>query len=470
MHLQARVVHRYFGTGFVSEVRLGGHYCLVRFVGLGVELWVPTDELTQVTEGQPAVTPQPPRPTRRRPESVRVTRSGGVSFAPYRRLIEALRLGIVPEAFVSEFTFGRERERDVILTRLERAAGEGRGGAFIVEDEYGKGKTHFLSYLRAEALKRGYAVSMVAFDPMEVTPFRVKRVYAELVRTLMWLAEGRVMGFRDLVGAPRATLPEPHPYLTPFFALRDSHRLREHHWQWLEGDRHLNRRFMYLPTLLEDYVASNLYCNLLTTLASLLGQAGARGWVLLFDESESLGAVQFSQWRHKGANFLKGLVLSALDRTAEEPLKLENGHAWGQTVYRNPVNGLIYSRRRREVLPYRHRPAEGQAPPCIFPVFAFTPVQSDYHDEIAHLVPREQIVALPELGRREAAELFTALSRGYREVYGFAVHEEDLGYLLDTLATRFGYNVRALVKAMVELLDLMRLHPERSLRHFLAHG
>ena len=67
-------------------------------------------------------------------------------------------------------------------------------------------------------------------------------------------------------------------------------------------------------------------------------------------------------------------------------------------------------------------------------------------------------------------ELFAALTRGYEEVYGFAVLEEDVGYLLDTLASRFGYNVRALVKAMVEILDLMRLNPERSLRHFLAHG
>jgi hypothetical protein len=462
-----RVLHKVFGLGTVLEVRAAGHEARVNFPGLDVTLWIHAVELRRLGLDELAARRGDRR--LRRPEDVRLHRAGGLRYTPRRRLIEALRLGIVPEAFVPEFTFGREGERDYLLERMAGGVSNRRGRTFIVEDEYGKGKTHFLMYLRAEALRRGYAVSFVSFDPDEVTPYRVKRVYAEAVRSLAWVREGELLGFRELLGARQAHLATPHPYLSPFLALRDRNRLREHHWQWLEGDRHLRRRFVHLPALLEDYVASNLYCNLLTALGSLLSRIGVPAWVLLFDESESLGAIQAAQLRKKGANFLRGLILASAGRSDEDDLdSLVTAKAYGQEVLKNPRNGLLYSRRRREPLPYRFRPSGADPEPVLFPVFAFTPAGSEYHEEILAWVPDPHVVTLPEIGRREYRRLFHALLGAYREVYGVSLPADDEAVVFEALMERFGPHIRSWIKGGVELLDLLRLKPEARLDKLLA--
>lgn len=463
-----RVLHKVFGLGTVTALRTGGHDARVHFSALDVTLWIPTHELRALGIDELAAR-RGDRP-HHRPEDVRLTRAGQLRFTPRRRLIEALRLGIVPEAFVPEFTFGRDAERDYLLERIAGGVSNRRGRTFIVEDEYGKGKTHFLMYLRSEALRRGYAVSFVSFDPEEVTPYRVKRVYAEAVRSLAWVREGQLLGFRELLSSTQAHLATPHPYLTPFLGLRDRGRLREHHWQWLEGDRNLRRRFVHLPALLEDYVASNLYCNLLTALGSLLARIGVPAWVLLFDESESLGAVQAAQLRKKGANLLRGLILASSGRTDEDGTELITSHAYGQDVLKNPRNGLLYSRRRRDALPYRFKPSGADPEPVLFPVFAFTPAGSEYHDEILAWVPDPHVVTLPEIGRREYRRLFHALLGAYREAYGVSLPSEDEVVVFDALMERFGPHIRSWIKGGVELLDLLRLKPELRLDKLLGDG
>jgi hypothetical protein len=462
-----RVLHKVFGLGTITGLRTGGHEARVHFSGLDVTLWVATAELRRLGLHELAAR-RGDRPVRRA-QDVRLSRIGKLRFTPRRRLIEALRLGIVPEAFVPEFTFGREGERDYLLERIAGGVSNRRGRTFIVEDEYGKGKTHFLMYLRAEALRRGYAVSFVSFDPEEITPYRVKRVYVEAVRSLAWVRDGQLLGFRELLAAQQAHLATPHPYLTPFLDLRDRGRLREHHWQWLEGERHLRRRFVHLPALLEDYVASNLYCNLVTALGSLLARIGVPAWVLLFDESESLGAVQAAQLRKKGANFLRGLILSAAGRTDEgEGVELVKARAYGQEVLKNPKNGLLYSRRRRDALPYRFQPTGADPEPVLFPVFAFTPAGSEYHEEILAWVPDPHVVTLPEIGRREYRRLFHALLAAYREAYGVSLPTEDEAVAFEALTELFGPHIRSWIKGGVELLDLLRLKPDLRLDRLLA--
>lgn len=463
-----RVVHRFFGTGTVVELKVAGHYARVVFQNLGRTLWVAGDELSVVTPGE-LYSNAHARPRDLDPDEVRVNKHGAVRYTPRRRLIEALRLGIVPEAFVSEFTFGRDLARELVMEKVTEGVAEGRGRAFIVEDDYGKGKTHYLMYLRAEALKLGFAVSFVSFDPEEVTPFRVKRVYAEAVASLRWIRDGSLLGFRDLMLSPQSHLASPHPYLSPFFALRDRRRLKEHHWQWIQGDRNLQRRFVHLPSLLEDYVAANLYCNLLGAYSSLLGRQGVRGWLLLFDEAESLDSLRQASWRRKGANFLRGLVMTATSQTSEsgEP-DLTSRRIYGQDVWTSPANGLLYSRRRRPVLPYRFQ-AEGADPePMLFPAFAFTPVSSRYHEELLHWVPGDHLIGLEDLGRLDYHRLLKVLLKAYEEVYGFSIEPADVSVVFESLIDRFGYHIRSWVKGAVEVLDILRLTAHRSPARLLS--
>lgn len=464
-----RVLHRVFGLGSVIELKVGGAYARVRFPAVDATLWVASEECRVLSLDDLAAKRAGLGPVRDSRDPVRLKGDATPRYAPQRRLIEALRLGIVPEAFVPEFTFGRERTRDHVLGRVGSGIAAGRGRAFIVEDEYGRGKTHFLLYLRAQALRQGYAVSTVAFDPEEVTPFRVKRVYAEIVRSLAWVREGSLRGFRDLLTARQAHLASAHPYLTPFLALRDAGRLREHHWRWIEGDHRLTRRLVHLPALLEDHVASNLYVNLITALASLLQRIGVPGWLLVFDESEALGAIQSAAARRKGANLLRGLILAASGRTAEGPdLALTSTRAYGQEVARNPRSGLLYSRRRRDVLPYRFRPQGADPEPLIFPLFAFTPVRAGYHDEIEEWVAPDDRLGLPDLGRSEYRRLLKALVAAYGKAYAVTLDQADEPLLFEALMERFGLHLRSWIKGGVEALDLVRFHPGRSLPDLLG--
>lgn len=465
------VVHRYFGTGTVIELRMAGHFARVGFKNIRATLWVASEELKLVSAGTRAPIPEGARslPSRPRVRDVRTKRDGDTRYTPERRLLEALRLGVVPEAFVGQFTFGRDEARDQAIHNMELQTSRGRGAAFLLEDEYGKGKTHFLHYLRSSALTQGYAVSTASFDPVEVTPFRVKRVYHELIRSLTWMGGGDPQGFRDLILSPETRLEADHPYLGPLLSLRDRGRLTELHWRWIEGDPNLMRRDVHLPALLEDYVASNLYCNLLSTIGALLRRSGARGWILLFDESEALGGVSSANWRRKGANFLRGLILCASDATDEgAEIELKRSEVYGQPLYKSTRTGLIYSRRRRDVLPYRFRGRGEDPTPFLHPIFAFTPVRSDYYDEIAAYIPESHRIELTDLDRPALHDLMTQLLEAYSAAYGFTVEADDVAYLCDTLIGRFGFHIRTLVKAAVELLDVVRLTPEMSIRKMLS--
>jgi chromosomal replication initiation ATPase DnaA len=102
------------------------------------------------------------------------------------RGIEAFRLGIVPHQDVESFTFGREKPIAVLDEALANLA-RGQGDVFMVEGDYGSGKTHLLEYVHHRALASGMATSLVQFDPAEVSPHRPKRVYREIVHNLRYI-------------------------------------------------------------------------------------------------------------------------------------------------------------------------------------------------------------------------------------------------------------------------------------------
>jgi hypothetical protein len=124
------VYHHSHGRGIAGEPRKGGLEYQVRFDN-GIIAWVRTDDLDlDSVPGSSAIFRQADR---ERP----------VNFVE-RKVIEALRLGIVPDEGLQLFTIGRETEISALQSWLDTPSEPGR----LVIGAYGTGKTHLLSHFR----------------------------------------------------------------------------------------------------------------------------------------------------------------------------------------------------------------------------------------------------------------------------------------------------------------------------------
>lgn len=251
-----------------------------------------------------------------------------------RRTIESLKLGVVPEEEVRRFTFGRDRE----VAALERwLAAEMPGGAAISGD-YGSGKTHLLELLATLARERGWVTARASLDPQDAAPHNPFRVYRQLVSS--WQTPGGE-GFRTTLSriAPRLA---GHPFFHPLRERLARGPAPEGIWEWISGQR--PGRSSYGPAMHDHTTASNIYCNLLSTLARGIAADGGKGLLVILDEAENAttGFLHGYQ-RERGPLFLEGLVRCAGNDPdlRNEPVGRRRGDEIGP--YRGKKTGLLYS-------------------------------------------------------------------------------------------------------------------------------
>lgn len=77
-----------------------------------------------------------------------------------RRVIESLRYGLPPDGHICDFTVGRQEEIAELLSQLD----EDGSNVLLLNANYGAGKTHLLRFIREEALRKGWLVSLVSMD------------------------------------------------------------------------------------------------------------------------------------------------------------------------------------------------------------------------------------------------------------------------------------------------------------------
>lgn len=354
------VQHARFGQGKVQGTREGGYKLFVEFrTG---ERWVRLDEVRMV------VNASPPVPTagavdgkwwkaaitqaegRTAPKPAPLQGSGGAersadhyeppskleALSPWilgtrpgflqepsakktRRMIEALRLGIVPYDCVEDFTVGRDSELAVIEDWLECQD----HNTLFVAGGYGSGKTHLLSHVHSSATKQKFATAWISMNPGESPFSQPKRVFAGLAQSLRFLSptNGQVCGFRELVrlGLEQGVLGD-NVYFKWLHGA-PSERL----WEWIECRERASRPFepeqlpsghrcnrhWLVPHLYDQCTAANIYCHLLSALGHASLAAGLRGLILLLDEAESVDAPTTAHRSKKGHNFLEALILTA---------------------------------------------------------------------------------------------------------------------------------------------------------------
>ncbi len=416
------VSHPVFGEGKIIDTRLHGQQLKVQFRN-GFFLWLPAEGLKIIEKAEMAI-----------------DRIGA------HRMIEAFRLGVVPHQDVENFTFGRENEIRMIEKSIDDL-GRGIGGSYLVEGEYGAGKSHILEYTRHLAIKNGLATTYCELDPVEVSLHRPKKVYRELVHNLRYIQNGTEYSFRDIMRRAVSLNLSDHKFFTPLLRklsrLDQSDTRSEVFWQWIEGESTKEYAAHYkgpyrvpgaqgIPALYDFSTASDFYCYIISGLSYILKNLGMKGLVLLIDEAESVTHLWNLVSYDRGLNFLEGLIRTALN---EEALKEVNGR-------------MLHNRVR--TTPYIYKDA------YIFLLIATTPQVGEYsYAKLTNLVKKR--ITLHPLSETSLIELFEHLCLIYQKAYpDFNLTQDWKKKLLNTALRMSDAGVRFFIKYWVEGLDYLR--------------
>jgi hypothetical protein len=262
------------------------------------------------------------------------TASVGLDPREAERIVEALRYGIPPPEHIRDLTVGRTSEFARLEVSLRRPGGTGR--PYLLQANYGAGKTHLLRVLRELALEGGHAVSLVTLDAQGGLPFnKMDAVFGAVCRTMRVPGADRagVEGLLDHYAgnAPEALLRRfPWDWNSPrarweppamdrlrspamFVALRawtrcGTQRVRSRVGEWLsapagfkggKGLLYQELIFRLRPALRDFRSQAEAYRDgsvglerqiweALADLDTIARSAGLRGLVLLFDEFEDV--------------------------------------------------------------------------------------------------------------------------------------------------------------------------------------
>jgi hypothetical protein len=428
------VIHPHLGRGRVVSERWRGMYLQIKFER-GPTLWVNR----KVLELKP--TPSRVKKT----ISINPIKTGEFNA---RRIIEALRVGIVPYFALEEFTFGREEEIKEIDAYTKQVEKKG-GAALIIEGEYGSGKTHLFDYLYLRFLKQNYGVARVELDGQDVSPAHPKHVYRELVRSLTVPIEGEELNFRELLEkASELNLPSEHIFLSKAIKFIKRARNLEIVWSWLEGESlsrdYLNWvKFWKLPVLLDHIPAVDLYCYLISGISFIVKELGCKGLVILVDEAESLFGGSTLE-KEYGYYFYQGLVKMALNEPSLGEVKLASSQP---SLGKRDIHGYIHSGVRP--LPYIYH-----FPTHIFLILGLTPSASFYYDKVTSLC---KVIKLNPLRASHIKILFQKLISLYEQAFSPFKFPESIKQKLSSKLSPYPSELlRSLIRVGVESMDIYR--------------
>lgn len=420
------------------------------------------------------------------------------SAARATRLLEAMRLGVVPSGDLSAFTVGR----DALLRRVDAAlsdTGAGIGAVLTVLGDYGTGKTHALELVAHRASEAGYLVASATLGAEETAPSHPARVYRALVRSLRYpgrtaaTQEGLRPLFDQAVRSPESVATfrldapadpgQDHVYLStalrywgamqaddpqvlarPGRARRRAELDEEERERcadlllgWIEAS-HQHRTDDVREELvralgtrghlyaMKDYRPwARIYGYVLSGLAKLARTCGYRGLVVLLDEAEFF-QVLGSADRDYARTLFKALTWASIGERDDLPFTSDELDLGGQGV--------------QQRLPGR---AFDDAP--LMTVFAMTPSSDDRADALGGAVPEDSIQELPALDASDYAELGRRVIEVYFGLRPSRVPAEALAAALAGTLQRLRGDGRVqtprhAMKFILDLLDVLHHRPE----------
>lgn len=412
--------------------------------------------------------------------------------------LEAMRLGVVPDADLGAYTVGRESELTIVERDLEDTKnGGGAVRAFL--GGYGTGKTHLLELIRERAAAQNFVTARVVLNPEETAPSHPKRVYRELVRSLEYpdqptrrgrglepllekaaVTEETLTGFQiNEATKTRELLDEgSHLYLTPALRYYRSIALGEKNGRrrknvelteeeqsygvtlllnWLEGHptisnteiddilRHLVGRQGRIYSMKDYRPWARIYGYILSGIAAMTRQVGYAGLVVLIDEAEFYSLLS-SENREYARILLKALTWACVGGSKAIPFSPDELDLGGMGILQD--------------LPPRYGNEGG-----LYTVFAMTPNESGM-DALSGALPDEDIVELSRLELDDYRELVTRVAAHYQSARPDSPLGERLEAALGKVVSGLlhsGYveNPRQAMKFIVEFLDLATFCPDK---------
>jgi hypothetical protein len=325
------VNHPLFGRGQVLEMRNAAREAVVRFDS-GIRTVVQTSMLSDLRPVlSPAAPSAPPTAAQARAE---------VALAPdemrqleARRIIEALRYGVVPSKRIRELSVGLDRERESLHHAFDQVEGTG-GDVRVIIGEYGAGKSHFFELAAQEALERNFLVASASLDIREVPPNRPQRIYNSLIRSLRY-PDSRDTGtvaplFDRILSEPTlyASLLEKLRGTTFGTALYNYSLMRSSPGEsldllldWVSGEKvyiksvrdslAIRNKEFPVRALSMMTTSADQYSYLLNGWGWLASQAGYSGLAVLIDESEHYSLLN-QRGQERADNFFKAMIYTAM--------------------------------------------------------------------------------------------------------------------------------------------------------------
>jgi len=443
------VEHQRYGRGKAQKKRFDGFELYVEFED-GISRWVRRDEIRFLSETSVLKKGEPPKPV--------------LSEEQFeaRRIIEALRLGVVPQGCIEQFTFGRDEEISHIKNWLYNSDDD--NGSLIFSGGYGVGKTHFLEYIFSSALKNNWAVSIVELDPNELPFHKPKAIYENIIRSFKFRTQnGDFREFlKEIARNQNFYKLREHEYLGRIIEEIRKGTDDEHVWEWIEGEP----TWYYYPPMYKYSTCANIYCYILSGIGwAAKNILGMNGFLILFDEAESVEPFWYSSHQNNKAwNFLRGLILTVNNEIYLRVEDVEPSYSWLGNLqgYFGTMTGLQYCG-------YLQLPFVWRIPCHVKTIFAFTPIHEILEREPLNNVEKFEIESLTNIDIRK--KIFVNIEILYSKAYNFKINkdlsEQLFHKILDFLNKSHKNHTRYFIKAVVEAFDLMRFHPDKPAEELL---
>jgi hypothetical protein len=491
-----RVFHPDYGPGEVVTYRRGGRVAIVDFESRPMPTHVPVREVEreETDDGDEGGT-----------DRAEDLLESGKTFEGDRdetesvRVLEAMRLGVVPSSSIDVYTVGRDVEVGQVQADLGKAkTGDGAVRAFL--GDYGTGKTHLLQLAEERALEENFVTARVVLDPRETPPSHPKRVYRDLVNSLQFpdrphddragLAPLFVKAVDDEetretfdVRRGKGDRDERladgmHLYLSPamsYFRELVAEDARENItgvdedldqylddalsllMDWIEGHptisntdlneklSHVEGAYPWLYSLMDYRPWARIYGYMLSGISQLARSVGYAGLAVFVDEAERFSLLS-SENREFARFVFKALSFAAVgdERTPFDRTQLDDLGGWGI----------------QKELPPRYGDAPG-----MYAVFAMTPHDKGL-DSLYDAVPPGKVSELRPFDDHDYAELANKVCDFYASAYpDWEMTERTVtrctSLVEDCRSKGHIRNPRDAMKFLVEFLDVARHRPER---------
>ena len=384
-----------------------------------------------------------------------------------RSIIEALRLGGVPRNKIDSFTTGREAD----ISFINKWCSLSNQSCLILDGEYGVGKSHILELTENEALHNGWAVSRVEIDPQEVPFNKPKQLYKKIIEDLKYLDNHKLCNFQDMLfklafslGTSKSQVLHNHPFFGNFLRYWGNQDFdNESTIEWISAKNDSQSR--YYPKMPNTQISSNIYCNLLNTIAWIAKEIfGLKGLLILIDEAESLDPSFYTTYQNiMGFNTVIGLIMtSSCNPSLVFDCKKDENIIRVSGKYKGIYSDLFYSGGNPKKMPYIWR--EESALKVIYsfiPTFFDTLQDNPNISEYIKNLPRINIVSITD-------EEYKSLLQKIVKIYKIAYDYDPPISIVNCFQNLPKEKTRIFVKSIVELLDIIRHDPTCDIQKLLS--